>query len=137
MKNPKRYLEVVKIEREKEQKLKDLIKQKIEFWQDSQVTTKELLDWAEKLYDEVLKGSRDFDDYVGEDSISKEVLVLLASLDMNLITTEDAPSIIRFLDAPPSSFVEAFTKLNEYLDKIDLGSRKKNLKSDPIYSRYC
>ncbi len=58
-------------------------------------------------------------------------------LDMNLLTVEDIPAYIEFLNTAQGDFSKAKAKLQKYLNSIDISERKKQLAQIEIYSPFC
>jgi len=114
---------------------KDL-KEKLLQLQEGRITALELNDWAGGNY---LNDEIDYEDWdeAGEDSVTNEVLAALDMMDMNLMTPEDVPAYLDFLETPPAAFEEGYKKLQQYLNRIDIKKRAAALVTDPFYERFC
>ncbi len=112
------------------EKLRKLLRK----WQKRALTSKDLHGWAESKYMIV-----DYDDWESgdEDSVSNTVLAALDQLNMNLTTREDAQAYLKFLDTPKGEFEPGLRTLNAYLDGIDIGKRRDELKSVEPYVPFC
>ena len=114
---------------------KDL-KEKLLQWQKGQMTAHELHEWAEGNYLNDDVECEDWDE-IEEHSVTNEVLAELDMMDMNLMTTEDVPAYLDFLETPPASFEEGYKKLQQYLKQNDMKKRAAALSADPFYARFC
>ncbi len=105
-------------------------------WQAGEVSARHVFDWAEERYwpgDEV-----EFDDWeADESSVANEVLGVLDQLPMNLVLPEDVPTYLEFLAAPPGHFGRAYEQFSQALDRIDHAARRRALKGDEFYGRFC
>ncbi|MBL6990994.1 MAG: hypothetical protein ISR65_14510 [Bacteriovoracaceae bacterium] len=72
-----------------------------------------------------------------QESVAKEVLQHLESLNMNLVTTEDIPLMLYFLNVPNGHFAEGRARWDNDREKIDYSSRKKTLKCKALYKKFC
>ena len=115
------------------------IKEKINKWQNDDSSSLELKKWAESVYSDFRKDTIDFTDYEKDElnSISKEVIILLDSLDMNLIIKDDADSLIELLKTKIGEFDKGMSKQDNYVKSINLKERKGKLSNDSFYSKYC
>ena len=104
-------------------------------WQDRALTVSQMHEWAEGLY---LPGDIDFDDNEGEleDSAVKEVLASLDLLDMNLVTADDVPIYLEFLNTPVGQFQEGYRRFQAALATIDYEKRRVALAGDPFYASF-
>lgn len=117
---------------------RDEIKKALFDWQNSKINDVELYAWANKKYDEAMLDKSDFEDYEGDDnSVSMEVLHCLECMNMNLVIEEDIPALIEFLETPVGSYKIGLEKWENYNKRIDYAKRKKELKENPLYSKYC
>jgi len=105
-------------------------------WQQGDIDAKYVNDWAGNLYPST---EVDYDDWEADDSnsITNEVLAALDMLDMNLLTVEDIPAYVEFLNTPQGDFNKANAKLQRYLRSIDISERKKQLAQIKIYAPFC
>src|SRR5688572_8864565 len=95
----------------------------LQAWKEGKVTANEVLSTASKLlWDfKVL----DDEEKEGGFSITAEVIDVLDSLDVNLITTEDVDAYIEFLKTPKGESQKGSKKLWEnHESKIDRNARK-------------
>lgn len=70
-------------------------------------------------------------------SIGIVVSILLSRLwaePIELVTTEDIPFILEFLDTPPGKTIEAWDKWEKYWANLDYPARRKKLLEDPKYN---
>ena len=100
------------------------------------MTARELNAWAGENYPGDCVDYDDWDER-GDNSCINEVLAALDSMDMNLMTAEDVPAYLDFLETSPDSFEKGYMKLRQYLDHIDLKKRAAALMADPFYERFC
>jgi hypothetical protein len=114
---------------------KDL-REKLLQWQGGRMTAPELNDWAVENY---LNDDVEYEDWdeAEENSVTNEVLGALDMMDIDLMTPEDIPAYLDFLETPPASFEEGYKKLQQYLEKIDIKKRAAALVTDPFYERFC
>jgi len=105
-------------------------------WQARALTVGQVYEWAERLY---LPGEIDFDDNEGEEeeSAAKEVLASLELLKMNLVTADDIPIYLEFLNTPSGQFKEGYQRFLTALSDIDHKKRSLALADDPFYAAYC
>ena len=66
-------------------------------------------------------------------SILEEALCLLDSLHFDLITVEDIPEFIKFIDTDPGSCQDAWRDWKKYWEKVDFEARKKQLADNLFY----
>ena len=100
-------------------------------WQRGEITERDVHERAEHLWDQ-----RDWPDYPTSDarSIAIEVLAQLDILNHQLITVEDVPAIVDFLNTPPGSEEDAWEQWQRYWDNVDLDKRKQALRGHPSYN---
>ncbi len=103
-------------------------------WQDGEIGTQQLWDWASHRFQ---SGGADYDDWDDEVSVAHEMLGALDSLDMHLMLVDDVPLHLAFLQTPIGAFADAHQHWRKALDAIDYAERKQRLKDDPIYALYC
>jgi len=106
----------------------------LQSWQDGEIATQQLWDWASHRFQ---SGQADYDDWDGADSVAREMLAMLDSLDLHLMLAEDVPLHLEFLKTPLGGFGEARRAWQEMLLGLDYAARKQALKNDPIYALYC
>jgi hypothetical protein len=114
---------------------KDL-REKLLQWQGGRMRAPELNDWAVENY---LNDDVEYEDWdeAEENSVTNSVLGALDMMDIDLMTPEDIPTYLDFLETPPASFEEGYKKLQQYLEKIDIKKRAAALVTDPFYERFC
>ncbi|WP_152541368.1 hypothetical protein [Kallotenue papyrolyticum] len=103
-------------------------------WQAGELTDLQVYAEAEALWEqfpEVPQFSQD-----DPRSINVEVLLNLTLLYQQLITPQDIPALLAFLDTPPGKEKEGWQKLHDYWDHIDFEQRRKELLNHPYYSKY-
>jgi hypothetical protein len=102
-------------------------------WSNGRMTSIEVLSWADSLYpsDDV-----DYEDWEGEDSVTKEVLAALDMLDMNLALPEDAPIYLQFLSTPAAEFASGYREFRRKLDAIDYDRRRVQLRDIVPYASF-
>jgi hypothetical protein len=108
----------------------------LEDWQSGRVTAKQVHDWAQ---DRFWPGEVNYADWEDDanNSAAKEVLGDLDNLDMNLMTSEDIPIYLEFLQTPRGSFAQGYKKLEAALEAVDFKERQTRLKDDPLYEAFC
>lgn len=106
----------------------------LQSWHAGELSTQQLWDWASHRCQ---AGAADYDDWDGEESVAREVLMMLDSLDLHLVLAEDVPLHLEFLQTPVGAFEDARRAWQERLADLDYAARKKNLVNDPIYALYC
>ena len=114
-------------------------------WHDRESIKRLLRRWAKGDLDkiQVLAQAEDFleggepSEFSEDDprSIAFEVVFNLASLTVQLITKEDIPTILTFLDTPIGEEQKAWEEWNFYWDRIDFKKRRNELAADPDYSQ--
>jgi hypothetical protein len=112
------------------------LKEKLLQWQEGQITAHELNNWAGENYPNDDVEYEDWDE-AEEYSVANEVLAALDMMDMNLMTPEDVPAYLDFLETPPAMFDEGYKKLQKYLEQIDIKRRAAALVADSFYERFC
>lgn len=103
-------------------------------WMAGTLTANEVHKWADDRYPDV-----EFDDYEGEEdsSVANEVMGHLDMLNMNLMTAEDIPIYLRFLQTPIGMFDQGYRQFEKETSGIDMLARSRQLKGDPLYERFC
>ena len=61
----------------------------------------------------------------------------LDTLDMSLLTADDAPALAAVLDTPVGQADDALAALERYEASIDVKARRRSLADDPLYAPYC
>ena len=67
-------------------------------------------------------------------SLVYEVLSQLSILNYQLITSEDIPAIIQFLNTPQGEEQEGWRKWHSYWDTLDITQRRDSLEGNSYYS---
>ncbi|WP_428382966.1 hypothetical protein [Nevskia ramosa] len=70
-----------------------------------------------------------------EDGAVNEVMAQLDTMDMNLVTSEDAPILLAALEAKTAE--GAAEVIGSHNAVIDWSARKQRLSSEPLYSPFC
>ncbi|RZI45291.1 hypothetical protein EDM53_05475 [Rickettsiales endosymbiont of Peranema trichophorum] len=109
------------------------VRQKIIDWRDGVMTTEEIQGWGEEKY--TSNDLRNASLSEREHFIVIEVLQYLEFINMNLVTKDDIPHILEFIDGADHN--DAYKKWNEYLNNIDYKSRADLLKGEAFYEDYC
>jgi hypothetical protein len=68
-----------------------------------------------------------------DQSIAIEVLAQLEILNHQLITREDIPALLDFLDTPPRQAARGWKQWRQYWDGIDFAQRRRELATNPYY----
>jgi len=102
-------------------------------WGSGRMRSEDLLQWADALYP---SDSVEYSDWEGDNSVTKETLAVLESLDMNLALPEDSPIYLEFLSTPPGEFDAGYARFQDRLTAIDYESRRSQLRNVPLYSRF-
>jgi hypothetical protein len=105
-------------------------------WQEGQITPRELNNLAGENYPNDEVEYEDWDE-AETNSVTNEVLAALDMMDINLMTPEDVPAYLDFIETPPASFEEGYKKLQQYLKQINIKKRAAPLVADPLYERFC
>lgn len=109
---------------------------KLAEWSSSRISPVEMHKWAVDLH---TCDDLDFQDW--EDnrrfSVSKEALAELEMLDINLVTRDDTPVFVAFLETPSGQFEKGYIPFISALQQIDRNKRKKLLKKIEPYARHC
>ncbi|WP_127718448.1 hypothetical protein [Halobacteriovorax sp. HLS] len=108
-------------------------------WSDGKINALEVLVWASKFHDLISVDKMYYEDYEGEkqNSVSLEVLTKLDNLDMDLVLKEDIPKMLEFLKTPLGEFDRGYKVWTAYLDQINYTNRQKQLRGNPLYSKFC
>jgi len=69
-------------------------------------------------------------------SIAIEVVFQLDDLYQQLVIKEDIPVILKFLDTPVGTELEAWKTWQEYWDNINYIVRQDSLENKPYYSQF-
>jgi hypothetical protein len=103
-------------------------------WQSGAITAQQVHDWAESLY----PGNCAYDDWdENGDSVALEVLGDLDKLNLDLVVPKDVPIYLAFLQTPPDQYSDGHRKYREAIGRINRAARRRALRNDPFYSRFC
>ena len=107
------------------------IKTLLNQWADGIIDERQVHEQAEEWLEQL----SELPSYADEDprSIFQEVLVQLDVLNHQLITTDDVPAILTFLNTPPGKELIGWALWRKYWEDLDLEHRKQELKSNPYY----
>ncbi|MFQ5528644.1 MAG: hypothetical protein ACE5GX_20615 [Thermoanaerobaculia bacterium] len=110
------------------------IRSLLQRWQGGDVDKRLVHEEAEAVWD----GFKEWPNYPQEDprSIPLEILSNLEALNHQLITPEDIPAILEFLDTPRGSELDGWKRWQRYWDELDMDERIESLKDDSYYSAY-
>ncbi len=100
-------------------------------WESGRLTEIEVHQKAEELWKQ-----ENWPDYADDNprSIAIEVLLQLETLNHQLITKDDLPAIVGFLNTPKGAETSGWSTWRNYWESLDLESRKATLKDHPYYS---
>lgn len=99
-------------------------------WATGELTERNVHETAESLWE-----SQPWPNYSEADdrSIALEVLIQLDILNHQLITAEDVPALIAFLDTPPGQAAQGWRRWRQYWASIDWDQRRRVLAGQPYY----
>jgi hypothetical protein len=99
-------------------------------WDSGKLTEKAIHEAAEGLWERY-----DWPEYSDTDdqSIAIEVLAQLEILNHQLITREDIPALLDFLETPPGQAARGWKQWRQYWDSIDFALRRRELATNPYY----
>src|SRR5687767_7301947 len=103
----------------------------LQAWQAGELGTQQLWDWASHRFQ---AGQADYDDWDGEDSVAREVLTMLDSLDLHLMLVEDVPLHLSFLQSPLGAFSQSQLNWHNELAQLNYNQRRLKLRDNPIYA---
>jgi len=101
-------------------------------WQAGEIDEREVHEEAEAILDRYT-GERDLPES-DERSIGLEVASQLEILNHQLITKDDIPVMLRFLDTERGREIEAWDEWRRYWDSIDYETRRRQLRHNTYYS---
>ena len=101
-------------------------------WAANEITAVDVHERAEALWE-----SQTWPPYSHDDdrSIAVEVLSQLDIIDHQLITVDDVPAIVRFLDTPPGRALEGWVQWVKYWEGVDMKRRMLDLAANPFYAK--
>ena len=99
-------------------------------WATGELTERNVHETAEGLWE-----SQPWPNYSEADdrSVALEVLTQLDILNHQLITREDIPALLDFLDTPPGQAARGWKHWRQYWDGIDFAQRRRELATNPYY----
>jgi hypothetical protein len=99
-------------------------------WAAGELCEREVHEEAECLWDSRSWPARGEQD---DRSVAVEVLAQLEILNHQLITAEDAPAILAFLDTPPGRAADGWRRWRAYWDGIDWDERRRAVAGNDYY----
>ena len=110
---------------------REVIRNLLEQWRSNEINEREVHEVAERLLDE-----HGWIEYPENDdrSVAMEVLSQLAILNRQLVTQEDIPAMLGFLNTPPAETSKGWKTWRRYWNSIDYDKRREELKQNPYYS---
>jgi hypothetical protein len=110
---------------------REVIRNLLEQWRSNEINEREVHEEAERLLDE--HGWIEYPENDGR-SVAMEVLSQLAILNRQLVTQEDIPAMLGFLNTPPDETSKGWQTWRRYWNSIDYEKRREELKQNPYYS---
>lgn len=107
---------------------------KLAEWMGGKLSSVDIHKWATELQ---ASGEASFDDWEQDQSAARESLAELEMLDINMVTSKDAPAFVKFLETPAGEFGPGYISFIEALQKIDVKKRMKELYDTEPYKRHC
>ncbi|NUM73150.1 hypothetical protein HUU40_02200 [candidate division KSB1 bacterium] len=100
-------------------------------WQAGKIDEKGVHEKAEQLLEQL-----NWPEYTQEDhrSIVVEILMQLEILNHQLITRDDIPAMMAFLQTSSGQQLQGWKDWRAYWDSLDIKKRKETLRSNPYYS---
>jgi hypothetical protein len=107
-------------------------------WQSGKMTVDQVKEWAEERYQDD-EDKYLFTDFEGkpESSVSVEIMANLSAADLYLVTVDDIPEYIAFLETPVGSFLKGYKRFAKYHNSIDYDARIEKIKKIPFYAEGC
>ena len=113
------------------------INKKIIEWQNNLITKERIQSWADNLWGTAeLDELYELDNNAQNEFIITEILYYLEFINMNLITKDDIPQLLKFLNSK-DNYLNSYKDLDQYFGGIDYRKRAEELKDDPFYREYC
>ena len=108
-----------------------VIRNRLQRWRSNEMDEREVHEEAERLLDE-----HGWIEYHEDDdrSVVMEVLSQLAILNRQLVTREDIPAMLGFLDTSPGEASKGWQTWRRYWNSLDYKKRREELKQNPYYS---
>jgi hypothetical protein len=99
-------------------------------WAAEELTEHDVHETAERLWE-----AEEWPDYGDTDdrSIAIEVLAQLDILNHQLVTAQDVPAIVAFLDTPPGQAADGWIQWRRYWARIDWDQRRRQLSGYSYY----
>jgi hypothetical protein len=114
-----------------EAEIRDVLRSLLLNWADGSLNEQQVHNAAEQLWE---GGNWPEYDRTDDRSVAIEVLLHLDVLNHQLITSQDVPAMLEFLDSPSDQTREAWAGWEEYWKSIDWTARETELASNPYYS---
>jgi len=113
---------------------REVLRELILRWRSGSIDERAVPEAAERLWE---KYGEEPPAYPKEDprSIVLEVVSQLEVLNVQLITPDDIPALLEFLDAPVGSEKAAWDRWTRYWDQLDFGRRLDELAANPYYAK--
>jgi hypothetical protein len=110
---------------------REVIRNLLEQWRSNEINEREVNEEAKRLLDE-----HGWIEYPENDdrSVAMEVLSQLVILNRQLVTREDIPAILGFLNTPPGETSKGWETWRRYWNSIDYEKRREELKQNTYYS---
>jgi hypothetical protein len=108
-----------------------VIRSLLQRWRSNEIDERGVHKEAERLLDE-----HGWIEYPENDdrSVVLEVLSQLGILNRQLVTREDIPAMLGFLDTPPGEASQGWQTWRRYWNSLDYEKRREELKQNPYYS---
>jgi len=101
-------------------------------WQRGEIDERQVHEEAEVLWDCYVPGEEY--DRESPQSIALDVLSSLETLNVQLVTPEDIPAMLRFLETPADQERRGWQIWHQYWRSIDYNQRRQSLRDNPYYS---
>ena len=98
-------------------------------WQTGELPAASIHEWAEERFAT--------DRWEPEDDVVNEVLGTLDMLDINLVTIDDIPVLLKALEMGPGSLEGAAQLLEDHWKGISMPQRANSLVTNPLYSSFA
>ena len=108
-----------------------VIRSLLQRWRSNEIDERGVHEEAERLLDE-----HGWIEYPENDdrSVVLEVLSQLGILNRQLVTREDIPAMLGFLDTPPGEAQKGWQTWRRYWNSLDYEKRREELEQNPYYS---
>ena len=113
---------------------REVVRELLLRWRSGSLDERAVHEAAERLWE---KFGEEPPAYPKEDprSIVLEVVSQLEVLNVQLITRDDIPALLEFLDSPVGSEGAAWARWTRYWDQLDFGRRLEELAANPYYAK--